>query len=76
MDSIRKKMQSLKTEISEFSNRSFQSEERTKGFLAAADQYDLDIRDLGRRINSLEQEGICCNIWDDNILYENVCIMG
>ena len=56
MDSIRKKMQSLKTEIAEFDNRSFTSEEKTKGYLTAADQYDLDIRDIGKRINSLEQE--------------------
>ena len=27
-------------------------------------QYDLD---------SLEEDGICCSIWDDNILYDNVC---
>lgn len=49
-------MHSLKTEISEFDNRSFTSEEKTKGYLTAADQYDLDIRDIGKRINSLEQE--------------------
>lgn len=54
MDAIRKKMQSLKAEITELTDRSDACERRTKEYNAVADQCDCDIRDLGKKIHTME----------------------
>merc|ERR1712243_168621 len=49
-------MHSLRTEIADYNNRTFRSEEKTKNYISSADQYDIDIKDVGKRINALEGE--------------------
>merc|ERR1711874_702111 len=54
MDAIRKKMQSLKSETDSLYKTIAGFEEATKEATARADQADCDIRDYGKKVQSLE----------------------
>lgn len=54
MDAIRKKMQSLKAETEGLYATIARFENQTKEYNAAADQYDCDIRDYGKKVQNLE----------------------
>merc|ERR1711936_121736 len=54
MDAIRKKMQSLKSEPDGLYNTIAGFEEATREAAARADQADCDIRDFGKKVQSLE----------------------
>merc|ERR1712112_144862 len=54
MDAIRKKMQSLKAETDTLYKTIEGFEEATREAVARADQADCDIRDYGKKVQSLE----------------------
>ena len=56
MDAIRKKMQSLKAEQDNLNATIAKFEEETKASNVLNDQYECDIRDLGKKINNYECE--------------------
>ena len=55
MDAIRKKMQSLRLEQDQLNATIAKYEEETKAANALNDQYECDIRDLGKKIQANEK---------------------
>merc|ERR1711988_2012404 len=54
MDAIRKKMQSMKVEIDDMYNKCKEYEDATKEANNASDKNDIDIRDVGKKVQKME----------------------
>ena len=54
MDAIRKKMQSMKVEIDDSYNKCKEFDDATKEANSASDKNDIDIRDVGKKVQKME----------------------